>query len=229
MKRISGLVVVLVTLALGAAACGGGGASASGGANTAKKRVHTAGSATPSATVMVADSSLGKILVDTNGRTLYAFDHDTPTMSACTDACANLWPALVVSGAPHAGAGIDTAKLGVLTVPAGSQVTYAGHPLYTFANDHAAGDVTGEGIGGVWWVVGADGEKIATAAATPTTPTPTTAAPPTAPPATSAQTSPPPTAAPETDPPPTSPPAPQPTAPPATQPPPTTNPYYYNY
>jgi predicted lipoprotein with Yx(FWY)xxD motif len=69
-----------------------------------------------------------KIVVDANGHSLYEFDLDTPTTSACTGACTNLWPALLVSGTPHAGTGIDAAKLAVLAVTAGSQVTYAGHP-----------------------------------------------------------------------------------------------------
>jgi predicted lipoprotein with Yx(FWY)xxD motif len=212
-KRVSGLGAVLVVIMLGAAACGGGGAGASGGTNSAKKKVHVAASAAPSVTVMVADSPMGKILVDADGHTLYEFDHDTPTSSACTGACASLWPALIVSGTPHAGAGIDAAKLGVLTVTAGSQVTYAGHPLHTFANDHAPGDLTGQGFGGVWWVVGADGQKIATPTATTAT-APATTVPPTSEPGPE-QTSPP-----QTDPAP----APQPTDPPKTQPPPSTSP-----
>jgi predicted lipoprotein with Yx(FWY)xxD motif len=201
-KRIWGLGVVLVAIALATAACGSG-SSTSVGTNKAKKSVHAAAAAP--ATVKLADSSLGKILVDANGRTLYQFDHDTPTTSACTGPCASLWPPLMVSGTPHAGPGVKASALGVLTVAGGSQVTYAGHPLYMFANDHAAGDVTGQGFGGFWWVVGADGNKIAPAAAPATTTVPPTAAPQ--------------TAAPETTPPATSPPQPQPTAPPATQPP----------
>jgi predicted lipoprotein with Yx(FWY)xxD motif len=213
-KRISGLGVLLVAIALGTAACGSG--STSVGTNKAKKSVPAAAAAP--ATLKLADSTLGKILVDANGRTLYQFDHDTPTTSACTGPCATLWPPLIVSGSPHAGPGVNASALGVLTAAGGSQVTYAGHPLYTFANDHAVGDVAGQGFGGVWWVVGADGQKIAATAA------PATTVPPTSPPQTAAPA----TAPPATAPPATSPPEPQPTAPPATQPsPPTMNPYAY--
>jgi len=223
-KRVSGLVGILVVIVLGAAACGGGGgADASGGTHKAKKNVHVAAPAAPStaaATVMIANSPLGKILVDAQGHTLYEYDHDTATTSTCTGACATLWPALLVSGTPHAGTGADAAKLGVLSTAAGSEVTYSGHPLHTFANDHAAGDATGQGFGGVWWVVGADGQKITTP--NPTTATvPTTTAPST--PAAGPAETPPPSAAPETAPPATSPPAPEPTAPPRNQPPPTTS------
>ena len=157
MKRISSLGGVLLVIVLGAAACGGG---SSEGTVRTKKRLDGAASSAP--TVMVADSPLGKILVDADGHALYEFDQDTPMTPACTGACASLWPALIVSGTPRAGTGIDAEKLGVLAVTSGSEVTYAGHPLHTFANDHTPGDVTGQGFGGLWWVVGADGRKITT-------------------------------------------------------------------
>jgi predicted lipoprotein with Yx(FWY)xxD motif len=215
-KRVPALGVVLLAIVVGAAACGGGGASVSSGATRTKKHVQPAATAAPSATVMTADTPLGKILVDANGRAVYAFDHDTAMASGCTDACATLWPALLVSGTPHAGPGVDVAKLGVLAVPAGSAVTYAGHLLHTFANDHAPGDVTGQGFAGLWWVVGSDGQKITTPAPTAATTVPPTPQP--------AQPAPPETAAPETAPPATSPPTPQPTNPPKTAPPATTPP-----
>jgi predicted lipoprotein with Yx(FWY)xxD motif len=216
-KRVSCLGVVLMVIALGAAACGGGNAAVSSGAKRAKRNVQPAATAAPSATVMVADSPLGKILVDANGHTLYEFDQETATSAACSAACATLWPALIVSGSPHGGTGIDAGKLGVLAIGAGSEVTYGGHPLHTFANDHAAGDVTGQGFGGVWWVLGADGQKITTPTSTPGTTVPATTPP------QPARTSPPETVAPETAPA-TSPPPPQPTSPPKNEPPATTSP-----
>ncbi|HEX9505075.1 MAG TPA: hypothetical protein VGA62_03610, partial [Acidimicrobiia bacterium] len=185
----SGFFAALLCLALLAAACGGGGSSVSSGKSKAGKKSAAATSSTApaNATVKLADSSLGKILVDVNGRTLYELDRDTATSATCTGACTSIWPPLTVSGTPTAGTGLDAAKLATLDGPNGHQVTYGGHPLYTFANDKAAGDVNGQGFaGGVWWVVGADGQKLTTAATTtaPAT-TPPTAAPQTAPPATS--------------------------------------------
>jgi len=216
-KRVAGLGAVLSVIVLGVAACGGGGTSVSSGVKRAKTHVQPAATAAPTPTIMTADSPLGKILVDANGHTLYEFDHDTSTASACTDACAAVWPALLVSGTPHAGTGVDAAKLGVLAVAAGSGVTYAGHLLHTFAN-HAAGDVTGQGFGGLWWVVAPDGQKITMPTSTVATTVPTS------PQAGPAPTAAPQTAAPDTAPPATSPPAPQPTTPPKTAPPATSPP-----
>jgi predicted lipoprotein with Yx(FWY)xxD motif len=121
------------------------------------------GSAAPSATpatVSLADTRLGKVLVDANGHTLYQRDSDNATMVTCTDQCASIWPPLLATGTPTAGTGLDKTKLAVFAGPNGNQVTYGGHPLYVFSNDHAVGDVGGQGLAGLWWVVGADGNKI---------------------------------------------------------------------
>jgi predicted lipoprotein with Yx(FWY)xxD motif len=158
-----GTTAVLV-LGLGGvlAACGGGGSSVS---SPAKKSKPASQSATAtSGTVDVANSKLGKILVDANGRTLYAFDHDTPTMSACTTAngCAGLWPPLMMTGQPTGGTGVTASMLSVLA--GGTQVVYGGHPLYTFANDTAPGDLKGQGFAGnIWHVVSPTGQTVTAA------------------------------------------------------------------
>ncbi len=174
-----GTMAVLV-LGLGGvlAACGGGGSSVS---SPAKKSTNTStSSAQASAIVKVADSSLGKILVTSDGRTLYAFMPDTATTSACTTAngCAGLWPPLIATGTPTGGSGVTASLLTVLTDANGMQVVYGGHPLYTFKNDTAPGDVKGQGFAGnIWHVVSPTGQIITTAvpaapaATTPTTPT----------------------------------------------------------
>src|SRR6266511_4660327 len=109
------------------------------------------------ATVKLAGSGLGKILVAANGRTLYAFDPDGTDTSAskCTGGCQQIWPALTVAK-PVAGKGLDKAKL---TVGGANQVAYGGHLLYEFSGDSAKGDMKGQGIGGIWHVVGADGRS----------------------------------------------------------------------
>jgi predicted lipoprotein with Yx(FWY)xxD motif len=158
-----GTTAVLV-LGLGGvlAACGGGGSTVS---SPAKKSKPASQSATAtSGTVDVANSKLGKILVDANGRTLYAFDHDTPTMSACTTAngCAGLWPPLMGTGQPTGGTGVTASMLSVLA--GGTQVVYGGHPLYTFANDTAPGDLKGQGFAGnIWHVVSPTGQTVTAA------------------------------------------------------------------
>jgi predicted lipoprotein with Yx(FWY)xxD motif len=112
-------------------------------------------------TVNVATSSLGSILVDAQGRTLYLFKRDTGGSPSCYDQCASTWPALEASGSPQAGAGVNASLLGTAQRTDGTtQVTYNNHPLYHFANDQAPGDTNGQGIGGNWFVVSPAGEAI---------------------------------------------------------------------
>jgi predicted lipoprotein with Yx(FWY)xxD motif len=116
----------------------------------------TAGSGTPpveegGATVSLGDSGF---LVDARGYTLYLFDVDEGTTSACTDACADLWPPYTIEGEPIAGEGVDGTLLNTAEQPDGSvQVTYDGNLLYTYASDTAPGDTNGDGVGGVWHAV----------------------------------------------------------------------------
>jgi predicted lipoprotein with Yx(FWY)xxD motif len=133
----SAAVIPLVALAV--AACGGGGSAAT--AATPK----TSSGAT--ATVGVSKSSLGSILVNANGHTLYLFKADSGMSSACTGACATAWPPLLVNGTPTAGTGLTAAQLGTIARSGGShQVTYDGHPLYLFIKDKKPGDVNGQGV-----------------------------------------------------------------------------------
>jgi len=107
----------------------------------------------------MADSSLGSILVDGKGMTLYLFTKDTPNVSNCSGQCLVAWPALV--GKPTAGTGVDDSKLGSFTRPDGStQASYNGWPLYYWQNDTKPGDVTGQNVNSVWFVLDADGKAI---------------------------------------------------------------------
>lgn len=112
------------------------------------------------ATVAVAESDLGPILVDGQGLTLYLFTSDTqgePT--TCTGGCAAAWPAL--TGEVTAGEGVDPALIGTVAGPDGTeQATYNGWPLYYYAEDAGPGDTTGQGVGGVWWVLDAEGDAV---------------------------------------------------------------------
>lgn len=113
------------------------------------------------AEVAVAETDLGEVVVDADGMTLYVFDNDQGTTSTCEGGCAEQWPPLETEGEPTAGDGVDAALLGTTDRSDGTtQVTYDGRPLYTYAPDGAAGDTTGQGVGGVWWVVAPDGEPI---------------------------------------------------------------------
>ncbi len=115
--------------------------------------------ATPAAmaaTVMLGnDPKLGSFLVDSKGMTLYLYTKDTPGVSNCSGACLKAWPplGLPATGSLVAGPGV-TGTLGTLTRSDGTlQVTYNGMPLYYWAKDMKPGDVTGQGVGGVWYVV----------------------------------------------------------------------------
>ena len=113
------------------------------------------------------NDTLGSFLIDDKGMTLYLFTKDTPNTTVCYDKCATAWPPLLTTGKPVAGEGVDESKLGTTTRKDGTtQVTYNAWPLYYYEKDKAAGDVVGQDVGGVWYVVSAAGEKVETAVAT---------------------------------------------------------------
>src|SRR5215831_1708589 len=128
-------------------------------------------SAAATTKVAVANSNLGRVLVDARGRTLYLFAKDRNGKSACSGACAGFWPPLIASGKPRAGAGVKQSLLGTTRRADGRrQVTYRHHPLYRFSGDTSKGLTSGEGLddfGGKWWVVSPAGEKITSTTATP--------------------------------------------------------------
>lgn len=113
------------------------------------------------ADVQVGSTALGEVLVDADGMTLYLFTNDSDGQSACYDDCAAAWPPLTVDGEPVAGDGVDAGLLGTTERDDGSlQVTYDNSPLYTWASDSDPGDVTGQGVNDVWFVLNPDGEAI---------------------------------------------------------------------
>ena len=114
--------------------------------------------------VALGKTALGKVLVDARGRTLYLFEKDKHGMSACYGACASYWPPLLGPAKPRPGSGVRASLLGVTRRTDGKrQVTYAGHPLYTFVGDKRANQTTGEGLtdfGAAWDVVSATGRAV---------------------------------------------------------------------
>ncbi|MEQ1874749.1 MAG: hypothetical protein ABL953_13625 [Ilumatobacteraceae bacterium] len=111
--------------------------------------------------VMLADSSLGQILVDANGMTLYLFANDPVDTATCTGGCAGAWPPFLADDDHiHAGEGLDDDLFTLVAGEGGQQWSFNGHPLYYYASDAAPGDVTGQGVGGVWFVLDADGNAI---------------------------------------------------------------------
>jgi predicted lipoprotein with Yx(FWY)xxD motif len=150
---------VIPLVALAAAGCGGGGSAATAATGSPPKTSTGA-----SATVGVANSSLGSILVNSQGRTLYLFKADVGTKSACAGACATAWPPLLSTGKPTTGTGLTASKLRTITRSGGGrQVTYNGHPLYLFVKDTKAGQTTGQGVtafGAAWFALTPSGSQI---------------------------------------------------------------------
>jgi predicted lipoprotein with Yx(FWY)xxD motif len=176
MTRMFSFGALAVVGALVLAACGGSGSSNSGtSSSSGASSTPIYGAAPPStsntsnasgaaSTVSTKTSSLGTFLVDAKGRTLYLWDADTGSMSTCTGACAQAWPPLTTTGTPKASGAVKASLLGTTKRSDGSrEVTYAGHPLYTFAGDTQPGQTTGEGsngFGAPWWVVSTAGKAL---------------------------------------------------------------------
>lgn len=113
------------------------------------------------AEVALADSDLGEILVDGDGLSLYLFEADEDGESTCYGDCATNWPPLLTEGDPVPGDGVDGGLLATAEREDGSaQVTYAGHPLYYWVGDEEPGDVEGQGVQDVWWLVDAEGNAV---------------------------------------------------------------------
>ena len=155
----------VAALAIAVAGCGGGSGGTSSGAyggSSGAPAVAGAGRAS----VALAHSNLGTILVDGQGRTLYLFEADKGTASSCDGACASAWPPLTTDQQPIAGPGVSASKLGTTTRGDGTtEVTYNGHPLYTFVGDRAPGQTTGHGsddFGAEWYALSAAGTQIET-------------------------------------------------------------------
>lgn len=109
--------------------------------------------------VHASETDLGSILVDAEGFTIYIFTNDTEGTSNCNEGCIENWPA--VPGDTAIRADLDAALFGIIARADGSaQLTVNGMPLYRYVPDAAPGDINGQGVGGVWFVVGADGNMI---------------------------------------------------------------------
>lgn len=116
------------------------------------------------AVVSTAKTSLGRIIVKSNGHTLYLFGKDRNGKSACSGQCATFWPPLITSGKPRVTSGARASLIGTTRRADGRlQVTYNHHPLYSFVKDTKAGQTNGEGVsafGAVWNAVSPAGAKI---------------------------------------------------------------------
>jgi predicted lipoprotein with Yx(FWY)xxD motif len=165
-SRAGGLAVV-VGVALFVAACG---SSSSNSTSSSTPAAAPAASNTPSSssagalTIKSASGADGTYLVGTSGRALYMWVADTGGKSACSGACAKVWPPVISSGTPTVSGGVNSADLSTITRSDGThQVTYKGHPLYYFVADPSSGTIKGQGsdsFGAKWWLVAPSGAVI---------------------------------------------------------------------
>jgi predicted lipoprotein with Yx(FWY)xxD motif len=166
-KRLAPLAAATAVAlsAIAVAACGSGSSSkqTTTGAGGAASSAPSSTSAS-SGTVDLAKGSLGPILIDSRGRTLYLWQADTGAKSTCTGACASAWPPLVTTGKPTAGSGVRSSLLATAKRADGTeQVTYNGHPLYRFTGDTAPRQTNGQGstgFGALWYVLSPGGNPL---------------------------------------------------------------------
>jgi predicted lipoprotein with Yx(FWY)xxD motif len=118
------------------------------------------------ARIAVRKTSIGTILVNSSGRTLYEFTRDRLRGNSCVKVteCSEIWPSLTTSGKPVAGAGVKRSLLSTITLHGGAkQVTYAGHPLYLYSGDSGPGETGYVGekqFGGFWYAINAAGHAV---------------------------------------------------------------------
>jgi predicted lipoprotein with Yx(FWY)xxD motif len=179
------LLAVLGAIALAVAGCGGGGSSTSesssagsnenassesssryGGESESKSASSESAPGAESGAGVVSlgnAQKLGMVLVDSNGMTLYDFHKDKGTTSSCYGACEKGWPPMLTEGEPTVGNGASASKLGTTERKDGTmQVTYAGHPLYTFVEDKKPGEANGNDVsafGAQWYALKGSGEE----------------------------------------------------------------------
>lgn len=159
------LAAICAIAIAGLAACGSSDDSSTTASSPASS---TTASSSPAKTAGAAEididdnADLGQILVDADGNTVYLFEADEGTKSTCSGACAQAWPPVLTKGEPGAGTGADASLLGTTKRSDGStEVTYAGHPLYYYAGDHAPGDTNGHDVdqfGAEWYALTPSGD-----------------------------------------------------------------------
>lgn len=165
-RTIHAFALLAVLSALAIAGCGGGSSSTtesgSGGSETPASGSPEEGAMTLTGAEV---SGLGTVLVDSEGFTVYMFAKDKGTTSSCYGGCEAAWPPVTTNEAPTGGEGAMSSQLGTTKRKDGTmQVTYAGHPLYTFVDDESPGEANGNGseaFGGKWSALDEAGSAVA--------------------------------------------------------------------
>jgi predicted lipoprotein with Yx(FWY)xxD motif len=167
-KRTIYALCLIGAIATVIAGCGGGGGG--GDSTNANGGTQVSSQEDIPSTVVSTEKigDLGKVLADSEGRTLYDFHKDKRSLysafsSACYGACAEEWPPLLTESEPGAENGAIGTKMSTLQRKDGTlQVTYFGHPLYTYAGDKKPGEANGNDVkafGGQWYALGPEGEE----------------------------------------------------------------------
>ncbi len=160
--RTTGLAAFAITAVavVGLAGCGSGSSYNSSGSSGTSTGTSNG---TDSSSIELSSTTLGNVVTDGSGRTLYMYTPDPQGTSVCEGSCLAAWPAL--KGQPDAGSGTKASLIGTIKRSDGStQGTYGGHPLYYYVGDSAAKDVNGQGLQGIWWVLDAQGAPVEQAA-----------------------------------------------------------------
>jgi predicted lipoprotein with Yx(FWY)xxD motif len=167
-RNLTALALAAAALALLAAGCGsdsssGGGAYGGGGSAATTTSAETSPSEGAATVTVAMVPKLGKVIVDSDGFTLYDFHKDKGTTSSCYGGCAGVWPPLTTGSAPKAAGGVSASKLGTTKRKDGTtQVTFAGHPLYTYTGDSKPGEANGndfDSYGGEWYALTPSGKE----------------------------------------------------------------------
>ncbi len=165
MKKPAALLVLPVA-ALIAAGCGSSSSSTTGSTTTTSTSAKSASSAPGPKVSAKSVSSLGPVLVNEEGKTLYTFAPDKESKVTCQAECAGIWPPLKLESGQKATASgaVQSKLLGKDPDPEGGEVvTYAGWPLYTYAADTSPGMASGQGLnvnGGLWYTISPAGKVI---------------------------------------------------------------------
>jgi predicted lipoprotein with Yx(FWY)xxD motif len=173
---------VLAAAVIGLAACGSSGSSTSSTTPASPAAAGGTTSSTPGtsstsgSTIKTAHTSLGTIVVNSQGFAIYMFGPDTATASKCTGSCATYWPPVKGPVTALPGSNLRPKLLGTIKRADGTiQATYAGHPLYTYKADSSPGQASGQGLnvsGGKWYVLAPSGKIITAAASSGSAPSP---------------------------------------------------------